>query len=404
MPRHVADERQLGRSDGGVFGPEVVLEMLKLLRSQQRVNLEGGFPGGMKHGAIEEGLLGELQTLVPSSTVARGHGAIGVDLTTLNRIRASEGGVQPQLKRIGDPLAGTSTAISIGGKRSRLTFGSEDIPDGDDPYDGSPAISKRIRSDIEQMAGSFDHDLAADLVSKTFAERWLNVELKAKGFLHAAIAKTFLLTPVTLQNCEAMVDNNITLPMNFLIFRPDMTFLTRPIVWMVRGSETGNVLYGRSLFTWGDDGDLRRWKGKFTFYLDAFVAVPDNVVIIDSAHVDMYLGGLTTVAHNMWEPSNPHASCYVLSQPVTASDYQLAISITGRPEKFGRTLNELMPPGGELQYHDVWYYRQLYGFNSDGAGEQDETDMLSYAQRPSRHNAICHQGKANSFFFLLQFR
>lgn len=322
-----------------------------------------------------------------------------VDLDRLNEIRAGENIRRPPLRLNNDGVlqpSGSPLQEARGKKRIPFTFGGDDIdesaltPAG--YYDDRASI-KRVRTEISGLASGTDPDVIRSIVTRSFAKRWEDVHAEIKDPVLNMLAKVFLLTPTRDENWQALIDNNVIFPVSFLLFRNDMRFLVRPVIWMVAGSQTGNILIYNRVATGGDSAIERRWKAKMTFEMDAAIREPANVAVIPNFHVERCIGGLTTIPHSVFSNADSQldASIWVLAEPYTAGDYQIALSTTSKPEMYGVSFDELLE-GRQLMYYNAWFYRQLYGFSAPGKIQYNEYDVLTYRFAQALRNTICFRG------------
>lgn len=90
---------------------------------------------------------------------------------------------------------------------------------------------------------------------------------------------------------QLFLDHDVWWPFNYLLPRPCISFDTGTLIFMKRGSETGNALYNFADLTLGVDATRKMILGNFTAYLGAFTKKPENIYHFHNAALMQYNGG-----------------------------------------------------------------------------------------------------------------
>lgn len=82
--------------------------------------------------------------------------------------------------------------------------------------------------------------------------------------IYKLVAKIVAATPFNRTVMETFVNNNIILPLNFLIPRPHQRYQMHFAIKCLAGSQTGNTYMGHSDFIVGDDPKVKMHYGHYT--------------------------------------------------------------------------------------------------------------------------------------------
>jgi len=115
--------------------------------------------------------------------------------------------------------------------------------------------------------------------------------------LSKILALVYIGLPFTKQQLLSLANNNMLVPVNFLIARPNAQVITQIIAKCQSGGESGFTYIGQPDVMVGNDAMTKTHGINFHFYMGAFCHQPKNVFIIPDVFVLGYEGGLGTGFH-----------------------------------------------------------------------------------------------------------
>ena len=199
-------------------------------------------------------------------------------------------------------------SVSVGASSSH--FDDDDDIDSDDDIaqvfggmTSSASMSKRARVSApliglhepgheEETLHRAEHRFT---FTPTFTKRWAQASEIADPLVRVA-TWAFLST-----NCEnertwkRMIDNDILIPMDFVLWRNLIVHDMASAVMMKGGLETGANLHGGANAAQGNDTESKLIYYNFTFRSKAVVWKEKNVAIIENLKFEGYVGGMNTV-------------------------------------------------------------------------------------------------------------
>jgi hypothetical protein len=117
--------------------------------------------------------------------------------------------------------------------------------------------------------------------------------------LMRALAILYLGTPFNRDTFINYAQNNIYVPLGFLLFRPHCQYRTRYGIRCAAGGGAGYTLFGHSDMQLGTAASNKVGLMHYTEYLSAIVMFPQNVYILEDLFCKKYLGGMGV---SWWDP------------------------------------------------------------------------------------------------------
>ena len=355
-------------------------------------------PGASK--GTEDSLIDELESIASTGATQ-----VAMDINTLNALNEAEGRLHPKLSsRIGGVRAaavfgedlGRSAIDAAYRKVTSSAFGIGSQGAKQVPFYEQQA-KKSVRDDLQSL-DQIDMKISEKLVTHNFQLIWRELEMNQTDILNTWIAKVYMGTPIEDRQLEAFIRNDILFPFNFLIFRPFIKFGTYPIIYMLAGEQTGKTWVGNSIFAWGDDQQTHVYRANYAYYAGSEVLVKENVFIANNVFIDEYLSGMScrpwTLENYTAENVNRgQADAFVVLEPYTTdlTKYDNTLSITGRPEAFGRVLHDIKTLN-EIDYCNAYYYNMMFGWQSDNIRQQYDEFLQSYSYSEASMNKAVHRG------------
>ncbi|MHA1683094.1 MAG: hypothetical protein ACTSUE_19300 [Promethearchaeota archaeon] len=206
----------------------------------------------------------------------------------------------------------------------------------------------------------------------------------------------FLHATLTRQTMEAMIDANVQLPVNFILWRPWMGYEMSSLIYMKGGRSTGMTVYGHTNFMLSQDGHTKMLFASLTYYSKAIVRKPKNIIVMDNAFYNDYLGGMGIEFYSDFELQELRNKKYLID--TTLRNYPSIIS-SMIPVTEGNNFMSRMDLRGYFDRGDVAHYsthefeNEIRGFKSMAA---QKLGMLHF-RRAFRVNSVCFQGYQEMF-------
>lgn len=255
------------------------------------------------------------------------------------------------------------------------------------------------------LSDGLDSDLIKQLNAPVLRQQFLAVEKSAKNDLYKMLQKLFLLTPTDERNFFALQDNDVMVPIDFLVFRPHARYQTFTVIKAKSGSDTGVTYFGNSHFVLGDDAKTHVHTGSYMYYSAAVVKNSKNVYVVRNAFVDGYDGGMGVnpyvrgsetynPAENKYQSADPRVSgsIFVAAMPFgSTANLMGPISLTGKFHTFDESVYDVADEA--LHYNTAVYYNKFWGWLTNARGDED---LLSsdwrYINKWASPNVVMHQG------------
>ena len=191
-----------------------------------------------------------------------------------------------------------------------------------------------------------------------------------------------------------MVDRNVPIPFNFVLFRPWCAWETGSALIMRGGAQTGRVPIGQQRSMFGTNAANHVHAGNFVLKWVAIVTNPDNVMVLDDVIVRRYINGmgarfytnddLHDLRHNSWQPADTVDRKAIVSVLLPYMEEPLEDSIDIRG------YFELDMPGDltldELHYSAAAYMNAVFGWDQIRV-EEHGGDSRDYTP-----NTVCFKG------------
>jgi hypothetical protein len=211
-----------------------------------------------------------------------------------------------------------------------------------------------------------------------------------------ALAAIYLFIKMDKSVLNALVDKDIRIPLNFLIFQPHMQYLTRAIIKCKQNGGTGVMLTGHDNFMMSWESGRKSGQMHYTTHIRPFIYNPENVHVKPDVYVQQYEGGAGSRFYNVdtYKQKDPREltnSLICVAIPVVETRFPLPMDISGRFHT--QYVMQQMDGQGQferqLHYSTAPRYVQMYQFGKDGKQGSDVPPMMT-----GRHhdNTVCYPG------------
>lgn len=156
-----------------------------------------------------------------------------------------------------------------------------------DDYDGMDTEMSFADADAERARSSTGVPIMNDSAIANYGA----INNITEEPLTRLLALMFYLTPARKSTLLAFADNNVVVPVNFLVFKTTMVFDTFTGVCMVRGSQTGNFYLGYGNVMVGADEHVKVGKLHYTQHTAPVIREPLNVHIQHDMMIAGYQSG-----------------------------------------------------------------------------------------------------------------
>lgn len=198
--------------------------------------------------------------------------------------------------------------------------------------------------------------------------------------------------PFNRQTLLTMYDNDILLPVNFLVLRPHVTVESCIIVKCLGGGGAGYTYYANANVMVGDNALLKTHLINMHFYLRSHVHAPRNVFLIPDVRITGYHGGLGVVPitdPSEYQPDNqaPGQPCMLFlmcSYKTTRQTVPNPFDISGHFQSRYRIRGS--PSGDRPAFDTIAFYGPLLGLGSMVNG----TDLPVLYEH--HHNTLVYRG------------
>ena len=218
----------------------------------------------------------------------------------------------------------------------------------------------------------------------------------SEDVINAVVA--YLRTPLTYQAMDALINNDIPPPFNFLLLRPHQQYRTKAIVKCAQDGKTGYTFIGNSNTLIGHQTNIKMAQLNYTTHMRSVITQPKNVYVQPDVMCVGYEGGggcrfWTPETYAQLDLDNLRASLIAVAVPLAETHFPWRLDITGR---FHTTYNISLSQQGRynaLHYSTAYRYAVLYGFGR--GGQFSDTPHMA----PGRHhrNRICYQGHQKNY-------
>lgn len=210
------------------------------------------------------------------------------------------------------------------------------------------------------------------------------------------LAKLYLMLGVTRGTMMTLADNDILLPMNFLLMRPHQTYRTRTVIKVQMDGGAGYMFYGRANIQVQHEGSTKTGQCHYTNHMGAVIMNPENVYVQPDMMVDGYLGGcgnrfFTPDSYATKDPHNMRES--IICAPLPPSETELPLYLHAAGRFYTTAVRGLITKEQfqQLHYSTALRMNQLFGFWS-AESRIESSDMPSVLRDAVHNNLICCRG------------
>ena len=263
------------------------------------------------------------------------------------------------------------------------------------PYEwsnnGSPKRKAGAPMAFDQAGVQYSEDYGR-VKTDTFVHRFAASNQIGDPFLRVAV-QAFLLSRSTGTQWLKMIDNDIHVPVNIIMWRMAIEHDMSSFILMKGGLETGANLYGHSNFATGNDVTAKLIYGNYTFYSKAVVWKERNVHLLENMKPEGYRGGNNTSfigspREMAQRRDRDRPSIIATAIPITENELPKNMSFTGMVDVPDANPEIDMP---RLSYSTAEYYdKVLWKIGARVKSPMPERD--TFFERQDRINVVARQG------------
>lgn len=220
--------------------------------------------------------------------------------------------------------------------------------------------------------------------------------LRQRPMYEQVILDFWFSTPINKRSLLTMADNNIYIPVNFILFRPYMEYITSTLVIMKSGVETGETCISHQYFNMGVNVADSTVQGSFLYRAGHYVKQKQNIAVAPNVFIQRYVKGNDTsfINFNDFEELQQNGGlkrstnsilCYMIPPTSNVIEHNV-VDLRG-------THPDLKPAGG---FHDKFFENSEY-YNSMIRIDQDDLDsphdpMIDYEDEEYKCKSLCCLG------------
>lgn len=240
--------------------------------------------------------------------------------------------------------------------------------------------------------------LTYDATTKTYSgimkQHMKNINATAASVEEKLYAGLYLLIKFEKAVFEAMVEKDVRIPMNFLILRPHMQYLTRAVIKLKQNGGTGVMLTGHDNFMMSWESGRKSGQMHYTTHIRPFVPNPENCYVKPDVYVQGSEGGAgsrfwdaTTYQKRDYRKPLEH-SLICVAIPVTETKFPMPLDTRGHYNT--SYVRGLEGEDKRAHYSTCYRYMKLHNFGSKGTG--GTADLPAMIQGARHDNTICYPG------------
>jgi hypothetical protein len=205
--------------------------------------------------------------------------------------------------------------------------------------------------------------------------------------------------PIENGTFEKMINENVPLPFQFLLFRPHITHKMGSMIVAVRGTGTGGTFIHKKDFRAGYDHQTKTMSAHFTFWAKPIVLVEEHVQVVKDVTFHGYVSGGNTKFH-LTNKKQANGSSYLTTGRENGSLFSILTSYDDEihnpldlcgmwNRNYIRNVTEMQTNG--FHYTSAPFYSLLWNwkipfYQNKTYGEED------YLESIYNENTICFQG------------
>lgn len=248
------------------------------------------------------------------------------------------------------------------------------------------------------------------LTSVQFVRRMQHIDRQMVNPLHKFVAKIIAAMPFTKQTLLTLYNNNINVPVGFIVACPHMRYHMHFAIKALAGSETGNTYIKDIDFEVGDDIHNKMHWGHLTLYSKAIVREEKNVRVFYDIFSGQCLGGAGVKIIKADHTYNPHESLYgngsllFLMVSYEEQEFPNPLDISGHFSYFNDSSNTDRDSEEKRPHYTTAYrYNKRFGWRRvEDIGKFAVEQMfhpLIYQPQEDRlpFNTVCYHGEEHYY-------
>ncbi len=189
-----------------------------------------------------------------------------------------------------DEVSSTSAMYGNGGKRQKTNQSSTDVIEELMGFSQRNVPKNTTR--FQPVAhGLSESDLDSEEITENLRANFLEIT-RYLTYAEMAIALVFMMTPVTLFNCLALITHNVRYPYAFICARPHADYRGLSVIKCVPGDSTGNTFFGNVMSAVARDNTIGIERTSIWWYQAAIVTNEEQVLVVKNPLINGYEGGL----------------------------------------------------------------------------------------------------------------
>jgi hypothetical protein len=267
------------------------------------------------------------------------------------------------------------------------SFGPRIVPDSGMDYEDNDAVLRNVDNRRREYATLYNGNLA---------HRYREANTITNPLLRAC-ALVFIFSKNNGKLWDAMIENNIHVPIDLILWRIGIEHSMSNFILMKGGLNTGANLYGHANVADGADVVNKMVYNHVTWYSKAMVWRDQNIALIENIKPDKYLGGnnckFITGPKDLENKSKNRPSIIVTAVPCGESeDYPKCMSITGHVQH--PNFNSSMNGKDKCHYSSAYFYDSIYGFSKKA---NRDLGRHRFFDVPETINVIAFQGQQANY-------
>jgi hypothetical protein len=182
----------------------------------------------------------------------------------------------------------SSEVRELGSQTSSEDFNIFDALAKSSNVQNTSSNKRQKRNKTSSMQTNAPVKINAQLITRQLRSQYRTLVSMMNG-ASLAFALIYMMTPVTLRNCRALINANIRFPWTFIIARPHMEYAGLSIIKCKAGC--GYTYYGNVEALVSEDNIIGIEKMSTWWYSGGIIHEEENVVVVPNVFITRYIGG-----------------------------------------------------------------------------------------------------------------
>lgn len=198
-----------------------------------------------------------------------------------------------------------------------------------------------------------------------------------------ALGKIYLGAPVDRRTLSNFVDNDVLLPMGFLVLRPHMRYNMMMGIKLKAGKDTGQTFHGHNDMQVSNNAHTKMHFAHYTYYSRSVVTEPKNVWIAHNIYARGTLGGggIRPFVDNEYAPTTGNfgsGSVFFVAVPYEEREFNNPVDIGGRLSHYYSNALQDKESLQQLHYSTAARYNSMWGWRTVDSPGPESIEPLYY--------------------------